>query len=124
MSPEINAAMEKEIQNRLNELAGYELDSEKYATAVESLEKLYNQRTNEYKAESEFYIKDRELSLKERELDQNDTHKLFDVVVKNIEVVLPLAFYGSWMKKCLKFEETGTFTSSVTRSIISKIKGK
>lgn len=38
-----------------------------------------------------------------------------------LEVILPIVAYGVWYKKGLKFEETGTVTSTMTRNLISKM---
>lgn len=37
-------------------------------------------------------------------------------------VVLPLGFYGLWMKRGFEFEKTGTFTSNVFRGLFNKFR--
>ena len=37
---------------------------------------------------------------------------------------LPLVGYGHWFRKGLKFEETGSITSSMMRNLINKFKTK
>lgn len=81
-----------------------------------------------------------ELALKERELDSKDADRIreeelqvrqtrdqvIDLCVKTgVEVgklVLPLVFYGIWMNKGFKFEETGSFTSTTFKNLLSRFR--
>ena len=52
--------------------------------------------------------------------------KRFDNFVRyfleGIGIGAPLVFYGIWMKRGLKFEETGTFTSNTFRGLINRFR--
>lgn len=50
--------------------------------------------------------------LKERKID-----RYVKIGIAVAELILPLAFYGCWMRRGLKFEETGTFTSTTFRGL-------
>lgn len=81
-----------------------------------------------------------ELHLKERELDGRDTDRtreeelqvlqtrdqMIDLCVKTgVEVgklVLPLIFYGIWMNKGFRFEETGSFTSTTFKNLLNRFR--
>ena len=96
--------------------------------------------TNIKKIENDFMINNRKLDieeisgneslkLKSKELAQeiirdtmNDKVKLIDLGVQAAGIILPIMFYGSWMKKGLEFEKSGTFTSNTFKSLISKFK--
>ena len=69
------------------------------------------------------------LKLKTKELAQeivrdtmNDKVKLIDLGVQAAGIILPIIFYGSWVKKGLEFEKEGTFTSTTFKGLISKLK--
>ena len=97
-------------------------------------------KTNIKKIENDFVINNRKLDieeisgneslkLKSKELAQeiirdtmNDKVKLIDLGVQAAGIILPIMFYGSWMKKGLEFEKSGTFTSNTFKSLISKFK--
>lgn len=97
-------------------------------------------KTNIKKIENDFMINNRKLDieeisgneslkLKSKELAQeiirdtmNDKVKLIDLGVQVAGIILPIMFYGSWMKKGLEFEKSGTFTSNTFKSLISKFK--
>lgn len=38
------------------------------------------------------------------------------------ELVLPLVFYGIWMNKGFKFEETGSFTSTTFKNLLNRFR--
>ena len=42
--------------------------------------------------------------------------------IELLSVIGPLVFYGIWMRRGLKFEETGTITSSIFKGLIGKFK--
>ena len=97
-------------------------------------------KTNIKKIDNDFMINNRKLDieeisgneslkLKSKELAQeivrdtmNDKVKLIDLGVKAAGIILPIIFYGSWVKKGLEFEKEGTFTSTTFKSLISKLK--
>ena len=97
-------------------------------------------KTNIKKIDNDFMINNRKLDieeisgneslkLKSKELAQeivrdtmNDKIKLIDLGVQAAGIILPIIFYGSWVKKGLEFEKEGTFTSTTFKSLISKLK--
>jgi DNA repair exonuclease SbcCD ATPase subunit len=42
--------------------------------------------------------------------------------VETAAIVVPVIFYGEWIKEGLKFEQTGAFTSGTLRTFIGKLK--
>ena len=97
-------------------------------------------KTNIKKIDNDFMINNRKLDIEEisgneslklktKELAQeivrdtiNDKVKLIDLGVQAAGIILPIIFYGSWVKKGLEFEKEGTFTSTTFKSLISKLK--
>ena len=97
-------------------------------------------KTNIKKIDNDFVINNRKLDIEEisgnesfkiksKELAQeivrdtmNDKVKLIDLGVQAAGIILPIMFYGSWMKKGLEFEQSGTLTSNTFKSLISKFK--
>ena len=97
-------------------------------------------KTNIKKIENDFVINNRKLDIEEisgnesfkiksKELAQeivrdtmNDKVKLIDLGVQAAGIILPIMFYGRWMKKGFEFEQSGTFTSNTFKSLFSKFK--
>jgi hypothetical protein len=61
--------------------------------------------------------KDRELELKEAELKECKKRKWIEITIGALSVGLPLIAYNCWFNKGMKFEETGTFTSSTFKDV-------
>lgn len=61
--------------------------------------------------------KDRELELKEAELKESKKRKWIEITIGALSVGLPLIAYNCWFNKGMKFEETGTFTSSTFKDV-------
>ena len=100
----------------------------------------FENKTNIKKIDNDFMINNRKLDIEEisgnesfkiksKELAQeivrdtmNDKVKLIDLGVQAAGIILPIMFYGRWMKKGFEFEQSGTFTSNTFKSLISKFK--
>ena len=61
--------------------------------------------------------KDHELELKEAELKEAKKRKWIEIVMGTASVAIPLIAYGHWYRQGMKFEETGTFTSSTFKDV-------
>lgn len=112
----MNDLVEKEIIRGLNELSKTDSDSDGYYKMLESIKSLHNIRV----AETNLYYKiEEEDKRKEERMD-----KWIGYGIDLIGIVLPIGFYGMWMKRGLKFEETGAFTSTTFRNLIGKFRVK
>jgi hypothetical protein len=61
-------------------------------------------------------------NLKREQMDKDTWNQYLKIGVEVAGVVLPLIFYGAWMKKGLKFEETGTYTSTTFKGLFNRFK--
>ena len=125
--------------------------SEEYTAAVESVAKLYKLRIEETKSNQEFKDKQvsRKIEEKQREAENearnmqefsNNTYRDADLNLRQkqldaerrsgyirfgltlLEIGAPLVFYGIWMAKGFKFEETGNYTSTTFKNMFGKFK--
>lgn len=60
--------------------------------------------------------------LKQKQLEEQVKERYFRVGVAAAELMVPLIFYGIWMRKGFKFEETGTYTSKTFTGLINRFK--
>ena len=147
---EIKNLLDKAIEAELTNLGSLSPDDEKKSEAIKNLTALHK-RIDEIKAKTDADEKRlrramdskqhrAELTLKERQADGDEAaraneeqlkqHQLDDLVidryvrigVATAELVLPLVFYGVWMSRGLKFEETGTFTSQTFKNLFNRFK--
>lgn len=56
------------------------------------------------------------------QLDENTLDRYAKIGIAAAELVLPLMFYGVWMRRGLRFEETGTFTSQTFKNLFNRFK--
>jgi hypothetical protein len=108
MDDEIKKLLDEEIKAGLEDLAQIANGTGEKSSAIDDIVKLYRLKTDEAKNEQETIeqAKDRRIKL----------------ALETAGIVLPLIFYGIWMRKGLKFEETGTFTSTTFRGLINRFK--
>ena len=144
---EIKKLLDEVIEAELTNLSSLSSDDEKKSEAIKNLTALHKLRIDEIKAKTEADEKRlrramdskqhrAELTLKERQADGDEAaraneeqlkqHQLTDryvrIGVATAELVLPLVFYGVWMSRGLKFEETGTFTSQTFKNLFNRFK--
>lgn len=113
----LNEVIEKDIRNLSNLDAG----SEARSKAVEELKNLHEMRIEEAKIEQGkvnviFTKEDKEAQLKSQAFDR----------WVNIGVQVGLAIggwvaYDVWYRRGLRFEETGSITSPMTRNLLSRL---
>lgn len=148
---EIKSLLDEVIEAEIAYVGSLSPGDEKKSKAIQQLADLHKLRIDEIKAKTDADEKRlrramdskqhrAELTLKERQADDDEVartneeqfkqHQLNDQVidryvkigVATAELVLPLVFYGIWMKRGLKFEETGTFTSQTFKNLFNRFK--
>lgn len=126
---EIRDLLEEEIRSEFGKLSTLNLGSKEHSEAIDSVVKLYKLNIEETENEREFVRKsdestnaDVELRLKETQARDDRLNRYLRVGVEAAGVVLPLVFYGIWMRRGFKFEETGTFTSQTFKGLINKFR--
>ena len=126
MGEENRSLLEEEIKAEIKRLGPLESGSQEHTTAVDSLTKLYKLKLEEDKNTYERLDK-----IENREIDQESKTAQMAESVKDryfrfgmaaAELVLPLMFYGVWMRRGFKFEQDGTFTSQTFRGLFSRFR--
>ena len=96
--------LEKEIESEISNLAHMQPGQEDHTEAVDNLTKLYK------------------LKLEEDKLKEESKDRYFKFGADMAKVVMQLGFFGIWMQKGFRFEETGSITSSTFRNLIGNFK--
>ena len=136
MENTIEGLLDDVIKSELEKVKDSTMSPEEKRTMVEYLVKLNSIQTER----KEVKRKENELELKHLELEdkievQTDDKAYKEVLAKRemlqtfvkggIEVfgvVAPIMFYSAWMKRGLRFEETGTYTSQTFKGLFGKFK--
>lgn len=126
MADNITKKLDEVIEKRLNEFDYYDLDSENTKQAVEAIEKLYRLRIEEQRFGGELCEKQKaresEESVKNKEIHERRIDRWVNGAITVGTAAASLVFYGVWMNRGLKFEETGTFTSSTFKGLINRFR--
>ena len=73
----------------------------------------YLEKTDMHESDKGFKVAQLEESIKDR---------YFRLGIAAAELILPLMFYGIWMKRGFAFEKDGTFTSQTFRGLFSRFR--
>ncbi len=126
---EIKKLLDDAIKEEIQSLDGLDPSSKEKSSVISDLAALHKLRIEEIKTEAESEDKRetracarRENQLKEEQLQNQKIDRYVNLGIAAAELVLPLIFYGTWMKKGFKFEETGTFTSQTFKNLISRFR--
>lgn len=111
---ESKVMLEEVIQSEIRGLAALTPGEEKTA-AIEELSKLYRLKIEETKSLEEVQVKNDQISEQKKD-------RYFKLGIAAAELIIPLVFYGAWMKKGFQFEEKGTFTSTTFRGLFNRFK--
>ena len=151
MSENIKELLNEEIAAEIQAISSLNSGSEEKSKAIEDLAKLYRLRIEETKSEldaedkrsrrtleSEANVRENEIKksqldeqikadvqdeqYKRSQLDEQVKDRYFKVGIAAAELLIPLMFYGIWMRKGFKFEETGTYTSTTFRGLFNRFR--
>lgn len=121
----LKTTLHDEIQSELEEIAKLEVGSDQHRTAVDSVTRLWDRMNETEKLEIE--KKERaenreiELDLKLQQMDEERKKRIIQncIDVGGILTTVGLTVWGTL--KSLKFEETGTVTTTAGRNFFSKL---
>ena len=126
MGEENRSLLEEEIRAEIKRLGYLESGSQEHTTAVDSLTKLYKLKLEEDKNAYEHLdkIENREIDRESKiaQMMESVKDRYFRFGMAAAELVLPLMFYGVWMRRGFKFEQDGTFTSQTFRGLFSRFR--
>lgn len=151
MNNEIKELLDKEIKSQILDLKNLTTGSKEKSDAVGDLVQLYKLGIEDTKTELEFAERREkriadddhfktEAELKRDQFNENTANRVFDerfqtdqlseqvkdryfrLAIAAAEIILPLIFYASWMKKGFKFEKDGTYTSTTFKNLISRFR--
>lgn len=102
--------LERQIQTEISNLAIMEDGTEEKSRAIEGLNKLYRLKMEQEKNESDVEIEE----IKTNTQTWTDRIKL---VLDGAAIVVPIVFYGVWMKRGFEFEKEGYYTSKTFQGL-------
>lgn len=114
--------LEEEIGSEIEQLSSFEFGSREYEEAIDSVAKLYRLKLEEDRIIFEHYNNRKEQELKHAQINESVKDRNTKICMAAAELFIPLMFYGIWMQRGFKFEESGTFTSTTFRNLFNRFK--
>lgn len=132
MISENGEKLEEVISSELDKISGI-TDAKAKTEAIDNLETLCKLSIEDEKVGLEESKIIRTLNMEEKnhkddeesKKNQAELDKIGFYIKTGIEIasiVLPMIFYGVWMKRGFKFEETGTYTSQTFKGLTNRFK--
>ena len=129
---EIKTLLDDVIETELANLRTLPSGNEERAKAIRDLAALHKLRIEEIRAQADVDEKSerremdgrqrREEELQNRQLREQKIDRYVRIAVAGAELVLPLMFYGIWMRRGFKFEESGVYSSTTFRNLFSRFR--
>lgn len=118
--------LNREIENEIRNLGTFDSGSKEKSDAIDDLVQLYKLRIEENKLTIESTDKelkrlnDEAANLREDECKKKERYLRLGIA--GAELIVPLIFYGIWMNKGFRFEETGSITSKTFNGLINRFR--
>lgn len=141
---EIKTLLDDVIKTEISNLRTLPSGDEKRGAAIRELASLHKLRIEEIRAqadvdekaerrkmdskqqEAELAAKDvdrnRENEAQMRQLREQKIDRYVRTGIAAAELILPLMFYGIWMKRGFKFEESGVYSSTTFKNLFNRFK--
>lgn len=133
MNENINELLDEEIAAEIRSISEMKDGSTEKSKAIDDLATLYKLRIEENrnlweadekydrrKMEEEAGLRDEDI--KRTQISEQIKDRYFKVGIAAAELMIPLAFYGIWMNKGFKFEETGAYTSTTFKGLFNRFR--
>lgn len=108
MEKDIKQMLDEEIRDEITNLNALEPGTEEHSKAADTVAKLYKLKVEDDKID--------------KETSEQVKNRYLKYGLEAAGIIVPLIFYGIWMNKGFKFEETGTFTSSTFRGLFNRFR--
>lgn len=133
MNENINELLDEEIAAEIRSISEMKDGSTEKSKAISDLATLYKLRIEENKnlweadekydrrkMEEEAGLRDE--NIKRTQISEQIKDRYFKVGIAAAELMIPLVFYGIWMNKGFKFEETGAYTSTTFKGLFNRFR--
>ena len=114
--------LEDTIESIIQDLSTLQIGSKERTAAIEDLTKLYKLKIEETKTELEQEEKFERRIMDSTQAVEQKKDRRIKYILEAVGIGAPLVFYGIWMHKGFKFEETGSITSPVFKGLINRFR--
>lgn len=124
MENDLKSLLEEELKKELANLGSLESGSSKHGSAIDDIAALYKLKIEQEKFDLEEAKEEYKVDLEDEKKSEEKKNRYIQWGIDIAQLVLPLAFYATWMRKGFQFEKDGTFTSTTFRNLFNGFKPK
>ena len=121
----IENMLREEIQTEITELGKLELGSDKYKSTVDGVTKLVDRviemEKNDIERQDRIDAREEENQIKMEEMNVDRKDRIIKNILTAAGIIIPVGVTIWGTKISLKFEETGTVTTTAGRNFINKL---
>lgn len=121
MNKTIGVMIDDVIKEEIGNLSTLDTGSKEKTAAINDLKTLCEIQIEVEKVDNAAYEKNEELDLKMRQLDQSKLDRWVNVGLQIGLTAASLLAYDIWYRRGLRFEETGSVTTPMTRNLINRM---
>lgn len=109
----------EELVAQIKDISQMQTGNEEKSKAIEDFVKLNKMAHDENNSDKEYCRTEEE---HETALKEQKKERYVKVGIAAAELLVPMIFYGMWLRKGMKFEETGSFTSTTFKGLINRFR--
>lgn len=113
--------LDEVIEKDIKALPDLPIGTEQRTNAIEELTQLYRLRIEEAKIEQVEVEKYEEKEMRQTQLKSQNLDRWINIGVQVGLGIMSIIAYDVWYRRGLRFEETGSITSPMTRNLISRL---
>lgn len=121
MEDKVQGLLDEVIETELLKLSEYEPDSEDKSKAIKDVSELYKLRIEEAKIKQVEAQANAEAEAKQKQAKSQNLDRWINLGVQIGLGIAGIVAYDVWYRRGLRFEETGTITSPMTRNLLSRM---
>ena len=121
MNEENGLKLDEVIESGLERLSMVDLGTDESEAIIDDLAKLYKLKFEGVKIDEELTDKDMNRDVIVQQVNERETDRRIRLCMDSASIILPMMFYGYWMRKGFIFEETGTYTSKTFTNLMNRL---
>lgn len=122
MNEKIELRLDEVIEKGLENLSFSDLGTDESEAIIDDVAKLYRLKLDVVKTESEILEMDMNRKIELTNIEDKAKDRYIKIGMDSAGILLPLMFYGYWMMKGFRFEETGTYTSKTFMNLFNRFR--
>ena len=114
--------LDEVIEKGLETLSLIELGTDASEAVIDDLVKLHNLKMENLKMGEELTDRDMNRDVIVQQVEEREKDRKIRLCLDSASIIVPMMFYGYWMRKGFIFEQTGTYTSKTFTNLMNRLR--